>query len=1195
MQCPKCGAHNPAQARFCMACAAPLTRVCPECGAELPDAARFCIHCAAPVAPPAGTIPATVAGLSQALARLVPKEYADRLLSTRGQVQAERRMVTILFSDVKGSTAMAENLDPEDVMEIMDGAFDVLIAPIYRYEGTLARLMGDAILAFFGAPIAHEDDPERACRAALEIVAGAKGYAAKLEQERGITGFNVRVGINTGLVVVGEVGSDLRVEYTAMGDAINLASRMESAAEPGTVLITEATHKLVAPLFETEALGPIQVKGKAEPVAAFRLLSTKDVPGKVRGIEGLESPLVGREREFAALQEALQGLQRGVGGIVTIVGEAGIGKSRLVAEARRLVTGRAHPVAKGEDGEPSMWWVEGRCLSYGTSVAYLPWLDVLRSLLGATMEDSPEAVRGLLRRQVEVLCANQFSDVYPYLTRAMSLPVEDEFRETIESMEGERLKARTFRATGSLIECAAALRPVAIVLEDLHYADPTSLELLEQMLALTDCCSLLLICVFRPRRDCGCWRIKEAAARDYPHRHTDVWLQPLSPEAGRTLVEKLLGLDALPEGFGARVQSAAEGNPLYVEEILRGLIDQGAVVADEAGGRWRLTESAPEAVLPDSLQSALLARIDRLQLDTRHVLQLASVIGRMFLYRVLAAIAEEERQLDRHLVILQREQMIRERARIPELEYIFKHELTREAVYGGLLRKQRRSFHRRVAEALEQLYRQRKEEHVELLAYHWQQAGVDAKAVSYLIQAGDRARRIYASTEAIEYYTRALSIVEGSELPDADALAAAILKGRGQAHEAMHDMGAAREDLYRVLDWSRRSGQTREEAETLLLLIQPLLVGHQLDEAMGLAEQAQRLAESMQDTRLIARSAGAVGGVLCVRGDIEDARTYLQTTLDAGRTHGATDSLGQALYYSMMERNWVADFPGVLALTDETLAEAEQVGNPTWAYGALFISGLAQCGRGEYETALEMLTQADELAKTADMRNVPAELLNARGWVHQEILDLGRSFELNERCAALARDLGETESEANALVNLGVDALWMGDSDRAEDCFRQAHALLEKQYGGFRWRWLTRLLAAWGELCLARGETEKALEYARQCLELAERSGARKNMIKGWKLKGEALALMGDNEEASLHLSKAVATAEQIGNPPLLWKSHYLLSRVLQQLGRASEAQQHDQVAVETIHRIASSLDDPQLRSTFLGSDAIRSVLVGGN
>jgi ABC-type oligopeptide transport system substrate-binding subunit/class 3 adenylate cyclase len=779
MQCPKCTTENPDPAQFCMNCGSRLSIVCAQCGSQLPLEAKFCLQCGAEVGP------APVAArdtLPERLQRLVPKEYAERLLATRGQVQAERRMVTILFSDVKGSTAMAENLDPEEVMEIMDGAFGVLIEPVYRYEGTLARLMGDAILAFFGAPIAHEDDPERAIRAALEITAGAQRYAEKLEKERGIEGFNVRVGINTGLVVVGEVGSDLRVEYTAMGDAINLAARMESAAEPGTVLITEATHKLIAPLFETEALGPMQVKGKAEPVPVYRVLAAKAVAGKPRGIAGLESPLVGREAEFTALQMAVQRLQSGVGGIVTLVGEAGIGKSRLVAEARK-------GVAVGAPRVVPLQWVEGRCLSYGTSMAYLLWLDVLRALLDVTVDDAPEVVRVRLHERVQALCADRHQDVYPYLARLMSLPLEDDLASRLDDMAARDLKSRTFQAVQTLIECAANQQPLVLVCEDLHWADPTSMELLEQVLALIERTYLLLLCVFRPVKDHGCWRFREFAAQTYAERHTDLLLEPLTAVESQTLVANLLEIEDLPDVLRERILSRAEGNPFYVEEVIRSLIDRGAMVRDDATGRWTATREVATIPIPDTLQGVLMARIDRLQEDTKRVLQMASVIGRIFLYRVLAAIAEEERRLDEHLWTLQHEEMIRERARIPELEYIFKHDLTREAAYNGLLKKERRAFHRQVAEALERLFPEHIEEQLGLLAHHWERARDPDRATEYLLRAGDKARIAYAQQEAVDFYERALSFLKEQE--DYDRAARTCMK-LGLTYHAAFDFRRAR-------------------------------------------------------------------------------------------------------------------------------------------------------------------------------------------------------------------------------------------------------------------------------------------------------------------------------------------------------------------------------------------------------------------
>jgi ABC-type oligopeptide transport system substrate-binding subunit/class 3 adenylate cyclase len=812
MQCPKCQTDNPERARFCLKCGASLVLVCPACAAELPPHAQFCISCGARLATAAEEaaelVPDTV---SHRLRRLVPKEYAQRLLATRGQVQAERRLITILFSDVKGSTAMAENLDPEDVMEIMDGAFDVLIEPVYRYEGTLARLMGDAVLAFFGAPIAHEDDPERACRAALDILKGASQCAARLEHERGITGFNVRVGIHTGLVVVGEVGSDLRVEYTAMGDAINLAARMESAARPGTVLISEATRKLVAPLFETEALGPIEVKGKAQPVSVYRVLAAKEVPGKLRGIAGLESPFVGREAQLQALRETLQRLQAGTGGVVTLVGEAGIGKSRLVAESRALCEAEARkrydviaseakqsPPAQVRDcfgkmtprNDTLVRWIEGRCLSYGSSIAYQLWLDVLHSLLGVTLDDAPQAVLERLRERLQEACPDRFQGVYPYVGRVMSLPLEESLAGELNELEGQDLRSHTFHALQTLIVCAANQRPLVVVCEDLHWADPTSIELLEQLLPITERVPLLLLCVFRPVKDHACWRFRERVAQACPQCHTSLLLDPLSPTESQTLVANLLEIDDLPEALREHVLSRAEGNPFYVEEVIRSLIDRGAVVQDPTSGCWTATAVVAEIPIPDTLQGVLMARIDRLQEDTRRVLQMAAVIGRIFLHRVLAEIAKEERRLDNQLLTLQQEEMIRERARTPELEYMFKHDLTREAAYNGLLKKQRRVFHRQVGEALERLFPERIEEQLGLLAYHWEQAGDAAKATEYLLRAGDKARIAYAHQEAVDFYRRALPFLKGQG--EHDRAARTLMKLGLTYHAAFHFEAARR-------------------------------------------------------------------------------------------------------------------------------------------------------------------------------------------------------------------------------------------------------------------------------------------------------------------------------------------------------------------------------------------------------------------
>ena len=347
MNCSQCQTANPEGAKFCMSCGSALAPLCPECGTELPSEARFCLNCGHQLGQAS-----EAASVRAQLEQYIPRELLEKLESARtsGGIQGERRVVTMLFCDVTGSTAAAEQLDPEEWAQIMNGAFEHLIAPVYRYEGTLARLMGDAILAFFGAPIAHEDDPHRAVLAGLEIVQSIGPYRDEVQRKWGVD-FQVRVGINTELVVMGEVGSDLRVEYTALGDAINVAARMESAASPGTVLIAADTHRLVAPLFDFEDLGALEVRGKSEPVGTFRVLARKSQPQRERGIVGLDSPMVGRDREIEVLRELINDLTHGSGQIVSVMGEAGLGKSRLIAEARNSVlTGAENGSSNGAIG-----------------------------------------------------------------------------------------------------------------------------------------------------------------------------------------------------------------------------------------------------------------------------------------------------------------------------------------------------------------------------------------------------------------------------------------------------------------------------------------------------------------------------------------------------------------------------------------------------------------------------------------------------------------------------------------------------------------------------------------------------------------------------------------------------------------------------------------------------------------------------
>jgi class 3 adenylate cyclase len=491
-----------------------------------------------------------------AVARLqqyIPKELLGKLEAARANrsMAGERRIVTVLFCDIKGSTGLAEMLDPEEWAEIMNGAFKYLIEPVYRYEGTLARLMGDAILAFFGAPVGHEDDPQRAVLAGLDIVEGMEVYREQMKRERNID-LNVRIGINTGLVVVGEVGSDLRVEYTAMGDAVNLAARMEQTAEPGTVQISGNTYKSVSNLFEFKPLGEIEVKGKTEPVEAYQALRPLEGAVPTRGIEGLRSPMVGRERELSALRGAVDSLIQGRGQIVSVMGEAGLGKSRLVSEMRNQAVNQVQ-------------WYEGRSLSYETSTPYAPFIDLFDSMFGLRTEDSDEEKYGKLKARLGEMIPGQGEGIAPYLAAMYGMKLSGDDDERVRYLEPLALRGRIFYAMGSLVQALASAGPVVLVFEDLHWTDHTSLELIESLLPLTENLPLMLLAIFRPQAQDPSWHFHEVASRDYAHSYTPVTLQPLDESDSRQLVANLLEIEDLPERVRALILKKAEGNPFFVE------------------------------------------------------------------------------------------------------------------------------------------------------------------------------------------------------------------------------------------------------------------------------------------------------------------------------------------------------------------------------------------------------------------------------------------------------------------------------------------------------------------------------------------------------------------------------------------------------------------------------------------------------
>lgn len=888
---------------------------CPNCSFGNPEGARFCSNC--------GTA-----------------------LEAARPIEGERRFATVLFADVARSTAIAEQLDPEDWAQIMNGAFGFMNAAVSQYGGTVSRLMGDAVLALFGAPVAHEDDAERAVRAGLEIQAAAKPYAQAVKQRYGVD-FDLRVGINTGTAVLAVVGDAIKSEYTALGDAANVAARLQSAAEPGTVLVSADTYRLVSALFDATPRGAIEMKGKLAPVESFEVTGAKVAPGPTRGLAGLESPLVGRDDELALLRQALGGLGAGAGAVVAVVGEAGLGKSRLVAELRHLrdAMGAAAPA-----------WLESRAISYGQSIPYYPWRQLGRQIIGAADAEAAPAVREKLAAFVERLGLRQ-ADL-PFYETMLAVDTEDS-RAALSRLGGEAIvngvAGAVVNAMKAALRANGSARPQVLVMDDLHWSDTATLELIAQVATLAAFEPLLIVCVLRPDRRAPSWQLLDRLQASLGSSFARVDLEPLDASASGELLGNLLQIEDLPEGIRAQILERSEGNPFYLEEVLRSLIDGGQVVRE--GERWRATRDIIDARIPDTLAGVLSARIDRLPDATKRVAQTASVIGRVFQHRVLETLCREAPAAERvdhvepHLATLSYEQVVREKSRAPEREYIFKHALTCEAAYDLMLRARRRELHARCGAALESLFADRRDEFAALLAHHFDEAGDARHAVQYSLLAADNARRLYALREELEHRERVLHLLD--DMPEADPAARidAVIDWTMVRHRLNRYEGVI-DRLERATDLARASGDERRLAATLSWTGNIHMVTGFPSSSIPYLLESQTLAQKLGDEQLLLLPLFIASWSLVDRQPAEAVDALNEIIELAGRQQ-VLDVLGHATAYLAIALARLGRTDEARAQIEKALEIAPQAGSPVKEADIHIAVGNAYYDMGEIEKGLE--------------------------------------------------------------------------------------------------------------------------------------------------------------------------------------------------------------------------------------------------
>lgn len=728
---------------------------CPVCRLEITEDSKFCKECGHPLI-----------------------EIPDIKEPTQ-IVDSERKHVTIMFSDLSGYTAMTEKLDPEEVKEIMSRIFGKITQIIYKYDGFIERFIGDAVMAIFGVPKVHEDDPVRAIRAAREIHAFVEGFSPQIENRIGRT-LTMHTGINTGLVVTGEV--DLgKGTHGLTGEAINLASRLEGIAKAGEIVVGPATYRRSEGNFSFQALKQTKVKGKADRIQPYKVLSSK-THAKWPSI-GLErriyTEMVGRDIELNKLELQLVKAIDGDGSVVNIIGEAGIGKSRLLAEFKNL------------DLFERVVLLEGKAISIGRNLGFHPIIDLLKHWTRIGENDSEATALSKLESAVQNVSRDDADEIIPFLATLMGMQLFGKYAERIAGIEGEALEKLILKNVRSLLSKASELIPLVIVMEDLHWADTSSIELLESLFNLAESQSILFINLFRPEHQETGERIVETLKEKLSVYHYEIVLRSLDEGMSEKLIGNMLHIRDLNYTIKNKIIERTAGNPFFIEEIVLSFIDEGVIVPKE--GKFEINNKIATMVVPHTINDVLHARIDRLEKETRNLLKIASVIGKNFFYRILINVATETEGVDAHLAYLKKIQIIMERMRLDELEFFFKHALVQEAAYKSILHGKRKTLHLRVAKTIESLFKERLHEFYGMLALHYNKGQNDERAEYYLAMAGKEALKSSASNEALHYYQEALSLYLKTSGTDADPDKEAMLEknialalyNRGKHEEAI--------------------------------------------------------------------------------------------------------------------------------------------------------------------------------------------------------------------------------------------------------------------------------------------------------------------------------------------------------------------------------------------------------------------------
>jgi class 3 adenylate cyclase/tetratricopeptide (TPR) repeat protein len=1113
MLCPRCQAANPGKARFCEECGAPFARVCPHCRAEVSTGKSFCWSCGGQLADPAtDRAPPPVA--------YTPEHLAARILTSKAALEGERKKITVLFADTKASMELLADRDPEDARKLLDRVLEQMMEAVHRYEGTVNQVAGDGIMALFGAPLAHEDHAVRACYAALDMQAAIRRYAEKVRRTHGVE-VQIRVGLSSGEVVVGTIRTDLRMDYTAQGRTAHLAARMEQLATPGTIRLTVDTLRLAEGYFEVKSLGLVPVKGLEQPIDIYELIGARPRIARFHNAaaRGL-TRFVGRENELEALSQVLARTAAARGQVIAIVGEAGIGKSRLIWEVTH------------SDRTQGWLVLQAGSVSYGKSTSYLPVVDLLKGYFCIEDRDEPRTVREKLTGKLLKLDRALESDL-PALLSLLDVPTDDLQWSTLDPPVRRR---RTLDAVKRLLLRESQVQPLLVVVEDLHWIDSETQVVLDGLVESLPAARLLLLVNYRP---------------EYQHTwgthtyYTQLTLNPLPAEGAERLLTALLGSNAGLEPLTQLLIAQTEGNPFFLEESVRTLVETGALTGER--GAYQLARPLRAIQVPATVQAVIAARIDRLFATDKTLLQMASVLGKDVPLGLLQAIAEiAEDELRAAIGRLRAAEFLYEVEFLPDVEYTFKHALTHEVAYGGLLQDRRRALHVRIVETIERMYLDRLAEHVDRLAHHAFLGEDWAKAVTYLQQAGAKALARSVHREAVRCFEEALTAL--THLPE-------TRQTLEQAIDLRFDL---RNALLPLVEWGRIEEYLRE---------------------------AEALARKCNDQRRLASVAGYMSGLhLNTGGRASDVRAFAEEVEAIGASLRDVPLQVAGGYYHVWLGALSGDYRGTERLC-RTLIDALPgdlsrnrfglVAYPAVVARAFLARALAELGVFE-----EGRDHGQEAVRLAESLDHPFSLI----WA---CLNLGRLEDLRgefiraimplERAVALSNEWNIAYLTPIALAALGHVYARSGRVEEGVYWLQQALAgYATAGIGYLRSMSMVQL----GEAHLLAGQVEEAWDFGTRAVVLARERGEHGHEAWTYHLLGETESHRDcpDVAAAEAHYASSTALALELGMRPLVAHCRFGLGKLH---GRAG-----DRRATEHLRTAMSLFREMSMRFWFEKAEA---------